>query len=70
MFAPKIDEVRGYWRKFYEKELHNLYTSLNIIVTKIKENKTGQTCGTTGETSNACGSLVIKPEWKRQFLEI
>jgi hypothetical protein len=28
---PKRDEVTGYWRKLHNKELHNLYSSPNII---------------------------------------
>jgi hypothetical protein len=30
IFAPKVEEVVGSWRKLH-KELHNLYTSPNII---------------------------------------
>jgi hypothetical protein len=31
IFGPKIDEVMGDWRKLHE-ELHNLYSSPNIII--------------------------------------
>jgi hypothetical protein len=31
MFGPKKDEVTGGWRKLYNKELHNLYSSPSII---------------------------------------
>jgi hypothetical protein len=31
IFGPKRDEIRGDWRKLYNKELHNLYPSPNII---------------------------------------
>jgi hypothetical protein len=30
-FGPNRDEVTGYWRKLHNKELHNLYSSPNII---------------------------------------
>jgi hypothetical protein len=31
IFGPKRDEVTGEWRKLYNEELHNLYSSQNII---------------------------------------
>jgi hypothetical protein len=31
IFGPKRDEVTGGWRKLHNGELHNLYSSLNII---------------------------------------
>jgi hypothetical protein len=31
MFVPKRDEVTGEWRKSHSEELHNLYSSPNII---------------------------------------
>jgi hypothetical protein len=30
-FGPKRDEVKGDWRKLHNEELHNLYSSPNII---------------------------------------
>jgi hypothetical protein len=30
IFGPKEEEVAGGWRRLYNKELHNLYTSPNI----------------------------------------
>jgi hypothetical protein len=30
IFGPKRDEVTGDWRKLYNEELHNLYSSPNI----------------------------------------
>jgi hypothetical protein len=29
--GPKRDEVAGGWRKMYTEELHNLYSSPNVI---------------------------------------
>jgi hypothetical protein len=31
IFGPKRDEVIGGWRKLYNEELHNSYSSSNII---------------------------------------
>jgi hypothetical protein len=31
IFGPKRDEGRGEWRNFNSEELHNLYSSPNII---------------------------------------
>jgi len=30
IFGPKGEEVKGGWRRQYNEELHNLYTSPNI----------------------------------------
>jgi hypothetical protein len=31
IFKPKRDEIIGGWRKLHDDELHNLYSSPNII---------------------------------------
>jgi hypothetical protein len=31
IFGPEGDEVTGEWRKLHNEELHNLYSSSNII---------------------------------------
>jgi hypothetical protein len=31
IFGPKGDKVTGVWRKLHNEELHNLYSSPNII---------------------------------------
>jgi hypothetical protein len=31
MFGPKMEEVVGSWRRLHNEELHNLYTTPNII---------------------------------------
>jgi hypothetical protein len=32
IFGPKRDEVTGGWRQLHNEELHNLYSSLSIII--------------------------------------
>jgi hypothetical protein len=32
IFGPKRSEVTGGWRKLHNEELHNLYSSPNIII--------------------------------------
>jgi hypothetical protein len=32
IFGPKRGEVTGDWRKLHSEELHNLYSSPNIII--------------------------------------
>jgi hypothetical protein len=31
IYGPKVDEVTGEWRKLHSEELHNLYSSPDII---------------------------------------
>jgi hypothetical protein len=31
IFGPKSNEVTGDWRKLHKEELHNLYSSPNVI---------------------------------------
>jgi hypothetical protein len=31
IFGPERDEVTGGWRKLYNEELHNLYSSPSVI---------------------------------------
>jgi hypothetical protein len=40
IFGPKMDEVKGDWRKLHDDELNNLGTSTNIVrVIKSKRTK-------------------------------
>jgi hypothetical protein len=32
IFEPKRDEVKGEWRKLHNEELHDLYSSPNIVL--------------------------------------
>jgi hypothetical protein len=49
IFGPKRDEVTGDWRKLRIEELHNLYSSPNIVsVIKVKEDGMGRACSRNG----------------------
>jgi hypothetical protein len=66
IFGPKRDEVTGGWRKLYNEEFHNLYSSPSIIKNvQDKEDEMGRACSTNGEKRNAYRILVGKPERKR-----
>jgi hypothetical protein len=63
IFGPKRDEVTGDWRKVHNEELHNLYSSPNVIT--MMEYAMGTKCSTNGEKINAYRILMGKPEGKR-----
>jgi hypothetical protein len=45
IFGPKRDEVTRDWKKLHNEELHNLYSSPDII-RQVKANEVGGVCGT------------------------
>jgi hypothetical protein len=47
IFGPKGDEVTGEWRKLHNEELHNLYSSPDII-RQVKANEVGGAYSTHG----------------------
>jgi hypothetical protein len=66
MFVPKRHEVAGDWRKLHNEELHNLYSSPNIIRTiKSRRMRWAGHVARMGETRNSYRILVGKPEGKR-----
>jgi hypothetical protein len=66
IFGPKTNEVSGGWRKLHNKELHNLYSSSNIIrMMKSRRMRWAGHVARMGETRNAYRILVGKPEEKR-----
>jgi hypothetical protein len=66
IFGPKRDEVRGRWRKLHNEELHDLYSSLNIIILiKLRRMRWAGHIARMGEKRNAYRLLVGKPEGKR-----
>jgi hypothetical protein len=66
IFGPKRDEVTGEWRKLHSEELHNLYSSPNII-TQIKSRRMRWAghVARMGEEREVYKDLVGKPKGKR-----
>jgi hypothetical protein len=68
IFGPKRDEVTGEWRKLPNEELHNLYSSLDIIrQIKSRRMRCAGHVARMGEKSNVYRVLMGKPEGKRQL---
>jgi hypothetical protein len=66
IFGSKRVEVTGEWRKVHRGELHNLYSSPDMI-RQIKSRRLRWTghVARMGEGRNVCRVLVGKPEGKR-----
>jgi hypothetical protein len=66
IFGPNRDEVTGEWRKLHSGELHNLYSSPDII-RQIKSRRMGWAghVACMGEGRNVYRVLVGKREGKR-----
>jgi hypothetical protein len=66
IFGPKRDHMTGDWRKLHNEELHNLYSSSNIIrMIQSRRRRWAGHVARMGETRNAYRILVGKPEGKR-----
>jgi hypothetical protein len=65
IFGPKRKED-GSWRKLHNKELHNLYSSPNIVrVIKSRRMWWAGHVARMGERRGVYRVLVGRPEWKR-----
>jgi hypothetical protein len=65
---PKREEVAEDWLRLRNEELHNLYTSPNIIrVVKSRRVRWAGYVTRMGETKSACSILFVKPEGKRSL---
>jgi hypothetical protein len=68
IFGPKRDEVTGEWRKLHNGELHNLYSSPDIIrQNKSRRMRWAGHVARMGEGRNVYRVLVAKPEGKRRL---
>ena len=66
VFVSKRDEVTGDWRKLHNEELHNLYSSTNIV--RVKKSRRMRWAGhraLMGEAIVVHRVLVERPEVKR-----
>jgi hypothetical protein len=64
IFGPKRDEVTGDWGKLNNEDLHNLYSSPNVIRDQFKDDEIGRACSTNGSKKNSSRISVGKPEGK------
>jgi hypothetical protein len=66
IFGQKRDEVTRYWKKLHNEELHNLYSSPNVIrMMKSRSMRWTGYVARMGEKRNPHRILVEKPEGKR-----
>jgi hypothetical protein len=66
IFGPKKDEVTGEWRKLHNEELHNLYSSSDIIrQIKSRRMRWAGHVARMEEDTEVYKVLVGKPEGKR-----
>jgi hypothetical protein len=70
IFGPKRDEVTGEWRKLHNEELHNLYSSPNIIrqITSRRMRWAGHVAR-MGEEMNVCRGFDGKARRKETTWE-
>jgi hypothetical protein len=65
IFGPMRDEVTGEWRKLHSRELHNLYSSPDIVrQIKSRRMRWAGHVARMGEGKNVYRVLVGKPEGK------
>jgi len=66
VFGPKRDDVIGEWRKLYNKELKDLYSSPNIVrVMKSRSMRWARHVARMGKGRGVCRVVVGKPAGKR-----
>jgi hypothetical protein len=66
IFRVKRDEIISVWRKLHNKELHNLYSSSNVIrIIKSRKMKWAGNVARIREKKNSYKIFVRKPERNR-----
>jgi len=69
-FGPKTDEVTKEWRRLHNEEIHDLYSSPNIVwVIKSTKMRWEEHVARMGDRRDAYGVLVRRPEGKRPLEE-
>ena len=69
IFGPKRDEVTGEWRKLFNEELNDLYSSPNIVRgVKSRRMRWAGHVARMGEDRGVHWVLVGKPEGKRPLV--
>ena len=68
VFGSKRDEVTGEWRKLYNEELSDLYSSPNIVwVIKIEKNEMGGACSAYGGEESCMQGFVGETRQKENL---
>jgi hypothetical protein len=68
IFGPRRDEVTGEWRKLHNEELHNLYSSPDIIrQVKSRRMRWAGHVARMGEERKLSKVMVGNPEVRRQL---
>jgi hypothetical protein len=66
IFRPRMDEMKGEWRKLHCEEFRDLYSSPSIVrIIKPRRMRLVGHVARRGENSNAFRLLTGKPEGKR-----
>jgi hypothetical protein len=66
IFGPKRDKVTGEWRKLHNEELHDLYSTPNIVrMIKSRRMRWAGQVARIGEGERRVQVVVGKPEGKR-----
>jgi len=66
IFGPKVDEVRGEWRRLHNEELKGIYFSPNIMqVIKSRRMRWAGHVAGIGERRGVYWNLVGRPEVRR-----
>jgi hypothetical protein len=64
IFKPKRDEVEGGWKELHNEELHNLYTTPDIITIMKPTMRWSGHVARMAEMGKEYRMLVVKPEGK------